>query len=151
MLPSLASRGAASAVPPVPGARAAPRSATRGPSKAITELMLRWLPLNASAGLGGSAFVNSQFDFASFEKRLAGLTGTAGFGTTPKEITAAQQERGGLHRGVRDSFRHQLTASITRVLRVREIRDGVVRTLCQCQGRVQGLLWLGDVVGLYAC
>ena len=53
--------------------RLAEVSAAAQCEQAVTELMLRWLPLAASAGLGGSAFVNSQFDFASFEKRLAGL------------------------------------------------------------------------------
>ena len=38
--------------------------------QAIAELVLQWLPPSAGAGMGGSAFMRSQFDFQNFQARI---------------------------------------------------------------------------------
>jgi hypothetical protein len=73
--------------------RVATVAASVGCEQAVTELMLRWLPPEQGAGLGGVAFQRSQFEWAKFQQRLKCLNqGYQAVGADKKAQAAMQAE-----------------------------------------------------------
>ena len=73
--------------------RLAAVSASVSAEQAVAELTLQWLPPAFGSAQPGSAFLNSQFDFAKFAKRLECLNLTLGLGGGDrKELNAKQAE-----------------------------------------------------------
>ena len=74
-------------------ARIATVAASVGCEQAVTELMLRWLPPEQGAGLGGVAFQRSQFEWAKFAQRVKCLNqGYKMVGADKKGQAAIQSE-----------------------------------------------------------
>ena len=74
-------------------ARVATVAASVGCEQAVTELMLRWLPPEQGAGLGGVAFQRSQFEWAKFAQRLKCMNmGSLMVGVDKKDRAAMQAE-----------------------------------------------------------
>ena len=74
-------------------ARIATVAASVGCEQAVTELMLRWLPPEQGAGLGGVAFQRSQFEWAKFAQRVKCLNqGHMMVGADKKGQAAIQAE-----------------------------------------------------------